>query len=297
MNLPKFLTFSAPAERALHQLDVYKTPLIPTRLRNRADPDSITAKVLPDMFRSRRSSKLVLMSDDRERSEKKSNKEAVVNDTKPYAGEGGLKKLLSRAKRDAEKEKEKEKSEVAISDKDAMTEGHPRSEQLLPSLVPPAPSVSPAIPSDWFTSGASTPSSGGSSLRVGRQKTSRNHIQRPTARLSKSRFSAVYDEEGEGDDVMEGNDRVKERQMLEEAAKNVPIFKIPDGFSFAKDVSLLSTLLPSVILSFINARHLLLFPILTTLKRRKSHLSSPSHFLSQSHRHLCPHPQLCRHNH
>ena len=166
-------------------------------------------------------------------------------------------------------EKEKEKSEVAISEKDAMTEGPPRSKRPLlplPSLVPPAPSVSPAIPSDWFTSCASTPSSGGSSLRVGRQKTSRNHIQRPAARLSKS--------------------------------KNVPIFKIPDGFSFAKDVSLLSALLPSMILSFIDARRLLLpFPILTTLKRRKSQVP-PIFFLKVSHHHLlCPHPQLCRHNH
>jgi hypothetical protein len=232
------------------------------------------------------------MSDDRERSEKKTNKKAVVNDTKPYAGEGGLKKLLARAKRDAEKEKDN--FEVAISVKDAMTEGIPRSEQPLPSLVPPAPSV----PSDWFTSGASTPSSGGSSLRVGRQKTSRNHIQRPAARLSKSRFSAVYDEEGEGDDVMEDNDRVKERHMLEEAAKNVPIFKIPDGFSFAKDVRLLSPFISLSDPNFIDARHLLLSPILTTLKRLKSHLSSPSHFLSQSHRHLlCPHRQLFSHNH
>jgi len=235
------------------------------------------------------------MSDDQDRSEKKSNKKAVVNDTKPYAGEGGLKKLLARAKRDTEKEKEK--FEVAISVKDAMTEGPPRSEPPplpLPSLVPPAPSV----PSDWFTSGAITPSSGGSSLRVGRQKTSRNHIQRPAARLSKSRFSAVYDEEGEGDDLIEDNDRVKERQMLEEAAKNVPIFKIPDGFSFAKDVSLLSAFTSLCDPYFIVARHLLLFPILTTLKRRKSHLSSPSHFLFQSHRHLlCPRRQLFRHNH
>lgn len=230
----KFPNFKAPAERALHHLDVYKIPLVPTRLRNRADPDSITAKVIPDMFRSHRSSKLVLMPDDRE---KKSKKEPVANDTKPYAGEGGLKKLLARAKREAEEEKEK--TEVAIKAKDTMNEISHWWEQpltTLPSMDPPKPSVSSTVPSDWFTKAASAPSSGGSSLRVGRQKVSRNH--RPTARPSKSRFSAVYDEEGEGDDVVEGEDRVRERQMLEEAAKNVPVFKIPHGFSFAKDVSL-----------------------------------------------------------
>ena len=188
----------------------------------RTGSDSITAKVIPDMFRSRRSSRLVLMPDDR--SGAKKNKGPVVNETKPYAGEGGMKKLLARAKLEAEKEKEKEnESETAR----AIGEEPAPLEPSLPPSAPPLPSAS-----DWFKSAvAGAPAPFASSLRVGRQKTSRNHIQRP----SKSKFSAVY--EDEGDDTIEDDDKAKERQALEEAAKKVPVFNIPAGFSFAKEVS------------------------------------------------------------
>ena len=229
-----------PAERALQQLDVYKTPLLPTRMRTGSD--SITAKVIPDMFRSRRSSRLVLMSDDR--SGAKKNKGPVVNETKPYAGEGGMKKLLARAKLEAEKEKEKEKeneNENGGRTGSAIGEEPASLEPSLPSSALPPPPAS-----DWFKSAvAGAPASSGSSLRVGRQKTSRNHIQRP----SKSRFSAVY--EDEGDDTMEDDDKAKERQALEEAAKKVPVFNIPAGFSFAKEVS-------AYVLFFIHSQFFLL---------------------------------------
>jgi nucleoporin NUP1 len=193
----------------------------------RSDADSITANVIPDMFKSRRASRPVLMSDDREKSTAKKNKGPVVNDTKPYAGEGGMKKLLARAKLEAEKERAREKDDGGGQNVD-----DPREEASGPSSVP-LPPPPPLVTSDWFrsaVSGTSTATSG-SSLRVGRQKTSRNHIQRP----SKSRFSAVY--EDEGDDTMEDDERSKERRMLEEAAKKVPQFNISSGFTFAKDVS------------------------------------------------------------
>ncbi|KAF9532413.1 hypothetical protein CPB83DRAFT_833008 [Crepidotus variabilis] len=206
----------APAEKALQQLDIYKTPLLPTRMRS-SNGDSITGKVLPDMFKSRRSSRLVLMPDDGERGRKKHK--SSVNETKPYAGEGGMKKLLARAKLEADKEE----------DPLSSTSGEIKESFLAPppAAVPPPPPPG----SDWFTTAVSgAPSStAGSSLRVGRQKTSRNHIQRP----SKSRFSAA--EEDEGDDAMEDDESTKERKMLEEAAKKVPVFQIPAGFSFAKD--------------------------------------------------------------
>jgi len=191
----------------------------------RSDADLITSNVIPDMFKSRRASRPILMSDDRDKSSVKKKKGPVVNETKPYAGEGGMKKLLARAKLEAEKERADEKDDGGQS-MDNSKEG--ASEPPLVPLPPP-PSL---IASDWFKSAVSgtSASSSGSSLRVGRQKTSRNHIQRP----SKSRFSAVY--EDEGDDAMD-DERVKERRMLEEAATKVPIFNISSGFTFAKDVS------------------------------------------------------------
>ncbi|PPQ63177.1 hypothetical protein CVT24_005722 [Panaeolus cyanescens] len=218
-----------PAQRALSQLDIYKTPLLPTRLRSSNLPASIIATKTPDMFKSKRGSHLVLMHDDGDRPGRKgttSSKSPVVNETKPYAGEGGMKKLLARRKVEVE---EGENESAKPSSEDTM-EGNSRRR---PSPSPPPPPAVPKVPestsSDWFSVAASSvPSTGTSSLRVGRTKISRNHIHRP----SRARFSAVYDDEG--DDAMD-DDREKERKVLEEAAKKAPVFQIPEGFSFAKD--------------------------------------------------------------
>ncbi|KAJ7470391.1 hypothetical protein FB451DRAFT_336370 [Mycena latifolia] len=211
----------APAERALHELDVYKTPLLPTR----------------NMFRPRRSS-LLLMRDDRRASAsgRKSSysfldveepkdkegkqKKAKVNETKPYAGEGGMKKLLAR------RMKEVEEDEEAVND--------PLSQEPDESMLETSQSLPPPVPSDWQKTVASQPASSGSSLRVGRTKTSRTHIARP-GRPSK-KFSAAYEDEiEEAMDDGEDLERQKERQELEEAAKRLPVFEVAPGFSFAKE--------------------------------------------------------------
>ncbi|PPQ66838.1 hypothetical protein CVT26_009617 [Gymnopilus dilepis] len=215
----------APAERALHQLDIYKTPLVPTRLRSSNIPASVAAATTPDLFKSRRSSRLILMQDDRDRPGRRSaGKSPVVNETKPYAGEGGMKKLLARRKQEEEEEGGKEPESTPAE------EPTPRPRQTSPTPVAPPPAP-PA--SDWFSTATSAPPASGSSLRVGRTKISRNHIQRPS-RPSKARFSAVYEEDA--DDAMDDDEtRQKEREMLEEAAKKAPVFNIPADFSFAKD--------------------------------------------------------------
>jgi len=96
---------------------------------------------------------------------------------------------------------------------------------LSPSTSMGAPSL---IQNDCF-SVASGPlsTSGASSLRVGHVK-SRNHIPRPYTIRSSARSLA------EGDGFMP--DRDKEMAMLEEAAKNVPLFNLPANFSFTKNV-------------------------------------------------------------
>lgn len=175
------------------------------------------------MFKSRRSGTLVLMQDDIDRSGRRvsgAGKSPLVNETKPYAGEGGMKKLLARRKQEEEEENDqKEKGDE---------ESTPRARQPSPSPVAPIPVLPVPKGPDWFST-AATSGTSGSSLRVGRAKTSRNHIQRP----SKTRFSAVYDEEA--DDGIDDESQ-KERQILDEAAKKVPAFDIPPGFSFVKPV-------------------------------------------------------------
>ncbi|KAJ7093128.1 hypothetical protein C8R44DRAFT_990041 [Mycena epipterygia] len=245
----------APAERALHELDIYKTPLLPTRSRLRSSasspsdssfPSNVTKAVDPsDMFRPRRSSQLLLMRDDRRTSgsgrkssygfldaeepkEKEGKtKKAKVNETKPYAGEGGMKKLLARRMKEVQEGEEEEPEAHGKEPAGDADESQRETSQSLP--------LPPAIP-DWQKADSSQPASSGSSLRVGRTKTSRTHIARP-GRPSK-KFSAAF--EDEIDDFMDdGEDleRQKERQELEEAAKRLPVFEVAPGFSFAKEAN------------------------------------------------------------
>ncbi|KAF8184993.1 hypothetical protein K438DRAFT_2020217 [Mycena galopus ATCC 62051] len=239
----------APAERALHELDIYRTPLLPTRSRLRtgaSPPDSTKTADPSDMFRPRRSSQLLLMRDDRRASagrkssygfleteepkEKESKtKKPKVNETKPYAGEGGMKKLLARRMKEVQDDEDEEETDVPRPQEptERLDERRPETSPLL--SLPPLP----AEPSNWQKSVLSQPPSSGSSLRVGRTKTSRTHLSRPV-RPSK-KFSAAFDEGDELMDDGEDEERQKEREELEEAAKKLPAFKVPAGFTFAKE--------------------------------------------------------------
>lgn len=218
-------------QKALHELEIYKTPLLPTRLRN-GTGQSITG--VPDLFRPRR--KLVLMKDEGGTDRKLGRKETVSpdkNGTKPYAGEGDMKRMLAKRKLELE-EKDGEREEVPR--KAEKTEGKKKNAGTEAEKVEPPPALPKELPppkDDWYSLASGTSSgTGGSSLRVGRAKSSRNHISRPIAR-TKAKFSAVFEEEG--DEAMLDEDR--EREMIEEAASKAPAFNIPAGFSFAKDVS------------------------------------------------------------
>ncbi|KAJ7632275.1 hypothetical protein FB45DRAFT_746021 [Roridomyces roridus] len=229
-----------PAERALHELDVYKTPLLPTRSRLRTTAASAADPALPpsiiatadtsDMFRPRRSSQLVLMREDRRpnalgrKSKGKTNK-AKVNETKPYAGEGGMKKLLARRLKEVQADEEQD----PVSQPEGQTVASAEDlERVVSQPLPPPPG-----PSDWQKNISAQSATSGSSLRVGRTKTSRAHIARPGR---PSKFSAAFVEEV--DDSMEDEEetrRQKERQELEETAKMLPTFNVPSGFTFAKE--------------------------------------------------------------
>jgi len=185
-----------------------------------------------------------------------------VNGTKPYAGEGGMKKLLARRKREEEEERMKAKAEAMddgredehddevlppekqsrlykaeLIGEEADRTAEKRLQQNTPLTVPPV---------SRFGSSISGPVNyQQSSLRVGRTRISRNHLSRPASR-SNNRFSAVYDEEESDDQMLE--DKGADQIALEEAAKKVPVFEVPPGFSFAKEVSVrsITNLIPAV---------------------------------------------------
>ncbi|KAG2158090.1 uncharacterized protein EDB93DRAFT_744268 [Suillus bovinus] len=269
-----------PAEKALHELEVYKTPLLPSRLKGAP---------IPDTFISKKSRPITLMHDrDRERKKGKGKNKMKdrdgVNGTKPYAGEGGMKKWLARRKREEEvvraykeADREKEKEQTMEEDESASAEAEAErlseqqkkaqeeeaqlKKQMEVAAVPRAPAFEPKLNATREMS-----------LRVGRSRM-RNHIERPTAKRT-NKFSAAFEDD---EDVMDD-----ERAALEEAAKTVPVFEIPAGFTFAKEVDHFMTLMNN------RSHHFRRRPYLTMLQAQKNLPSVPFHFHCLNHLQLPP---------
>lgn len=175
------------------------------------------------------------------------HKEAQANHNKPYAGQGGIKKLLARRRIEEEEERVAEEDDADNSmegqhdEKDEpvkqpakkaaqaaaiVVEDEDTENKKDPFDLPP-----PEVP---FTAGhfnplaPSAPSAAPSSLRVGRAKTERNRdrMQRPQAgpprKSGAARFTAAMDED---DESMEAPEVAKETPK--------PLFTPPAGFSFA----------------------------------------------------------------
>ncbi|KAH8102920.1 hypothetical protein BXZ70DRAFT_1006103 [Cristinia sonorae] len=225
------------AELALHELEVYKTPLLPSRLRG--------SSALPDMFKPRKGAQRVgpslLIDGDRderprlgrsdlESAKKEDGKGKKAKGAKPYEGQGGMKKLLARRRLEEAEELEKEK-EAAMTDNEeiAATEQSEVAKKLTKELeLPVAP--------EPLTVVGGRPQS---SLRVGRTRTARNHA--PAMRpKSKNKFSAVYeDEEGEDAAMFMGTEEVGSdappASTSHEPEVPLPKYEAPKGFSFAKE--------------------------------------------------------------
>ncbi|KAG9318164.1 hypothetical protein JVU11DRAFT_240 [Chiua virens] len=222
------------AELALQELEVYKTPLLPTRLKG--------ATAVPDMFMHKEKKPITLMTDDRPvkprlgtkgkpkgKGKGKKDREAIYG-TKPYAGEGGMKKWLARRKKEEEEAKEQEIAEAMEDEraeeekqcKEAEAEKKREEELKVPPPPPPAPVFEPRVAREGPLS---------SSLRVGRTRIGRNHIEHPVSRRAK--FSAAFEDEDE--DMEESH--AAEHKLLEEAAKKAPVFELPAGFTFAKETT------------------------------------------------------------
>ncbi|KAF7800269.1 hypothetical protein EIP86_011516 [Pleurotus ostreatoroseus] len=221
------------AEKVLRQLEVYKTPLLPTRLRDSAN--------IPDMFQPQsKKARIPLLMHDRERKprlgmiDKGKGRDRIAEGqespgAKPYAGRGGMKRLLARRRM----EEEEEHHHSRLSKLAVIEEADEEEERV----VQPAPALEPSSePKDRVPTIIGGKEQ--SSLRVGRKRNNRNHIERPKIR-GKGRYAAIFDDEDEDSMVMD-EESERERKMLEEAAKNVPEFKPPPSFSFAMDVSYLA---------------------------------------------------------
>ncbi|THV08027.1 hypothetical protein K435DRAFT_959484 [Dendrothele bispora CBS 962.96] len=209
---------AATAEKVLRELDFYKTPLVPTRIRSKMSKQFTGASAgsgVTDMFS--RKHPLILMGDhDRPRKDRKKERTKEANQTKPYAGTGGIKKRLAKARPTPEPEY-KDTSEEVEKVEEAKASDAPLP---VPTSVPP-----PLPEKDSFEVLASA-SSGlqSSSLRVGRAP--RPHLSRPARPARSSKFSAAFE-----DEEMSEESR-KDIEMIEEAAKRAPVFEVSNGFRF-----------------------------------------------------------------
>lgn len=224
------------AEKAFHELEVYKTPLLPTRLRG--------SGTIPNMFLSKKSHSITPMTDARDdkprlgmkgkgkHKDKAKKKDRGTNHSKPYKGEGGMKKWLAKRKVEVQ-QGDKEMGAVetaqddgvhAIQEKQVVGVEEKQQTTVLQNGLPSSDTI--------FKPGAVRSHEGTSFLRVGRTKITRNHIQRPTSVLRK-KFSAVYENE---DDEMD--DTSKSDQKVEDITQKVPAAEILPGFSFADRVSI-----------------------------------------------------------
>jgi nucleoporin NUP1 len=226
------------AEIALQELERYRTPLVPTRLGS-ANVDV----ALPGLFQARKKARaLVLMKrdkrDDKPRlghaskyinssKEKDKDTPSKNKNSKPYSGEGGLKKLLARRKQEVIEAESVEDpdAEAMIDDNERELERPKRTSKIPEPVRSPATfarKVSAPPPSSFVSMTGRKPAHG---------RTSRARTVGPTR--TRNRFTAAYeDDEPDGADDLTTMPEEPSKET-ESVSASLPKFEPPSGFSFA----------------------------------------------------------------
>lgn len=226
------------AEIALQELERYRTPLVPSRIGS-ANVDV----ALPGLFQARKKARaLVLIKrdkrDDKPRlghaskyinssKEKDKDTPSKNKNSKPYAGEGGLKKLLARRKQEVIEAEFVEDPDVQAmaDDNECELERPKRTSKITEPVRSPATfarKVSAPPPSSFVSMTGRKPAHG---------RTSRARTVGPTR--TRNRFTAAYeDDEQDGVDDMTTmpDEPLRERESI---SASLPKFEPPSGFSFA----------------------------------------------------------------
>lgn len=269
-----------PAELALQQLERYRTPLVPTRLGS-----TTVDGALPELFQTRKKARaIVLMKrdkrDDKPRlghaskyisalKDKEKETPSKSKNSKPYAGEGGLKKLLARRKQEELDAETTEDTDVQPMVDDSELEPMPlkRTSKIAEPVRAPATfarkvSAPPTSVPSFGTAGGRKPTT----LRA-----SRTHAKtRTVGPTRRNRFSAAY-EDDEPDDVDDlaavPEEPPKDKEGI---TAGLPKFEAPSGFSFAPPPSVASITQASVTPSVHDE------PPITTLPFTFSKVQTPS---------------------
>jgi nucleoporin NUP1 len=225
------------AEIALQELERYRTPLVPTRL-GLANVDV----AIPGLFQARKKARaLVLMKrdkrDDKPRlghaskyinysKDKDKDTPSKNKNNKPYAGEGGLKKLLARRKQEVIEAESVEDpdAQAMIDDNERELERPKRTSKIAEPVRSPA----------TFARKVSAPPSSFVSMtgrKLAHSRTSRARTVGPTR--TRNRFTAAYeDDEPDGADDLTTMPEEPSKEK-ESVSASLPKFEPPSGFSFA----------------------------------------------------------------
>jgi len=220
----------------LQELEKYRTPLVPSRLGS----DNIDV-ALPGLFQARKKARaLVLMKrdkrDDKPRlghaskyinSSKERDKDTPSKNknSKPYAGEGGLKKLLARRKQEVMEAESVEDpdAQAMIDDNERELECPKHTSKIAEPVRSPATfarKVSAPPPSSFVPWTSRKPAQG---------RTSRARTVGPTR--TRNRFTAAY-EDDEPDGADDSTVMPEEPSIEESISASLPKFEPPSGFSF-----------------------------------------------------------------
>ncbi|PCH38698.1 hypothetical protein WOLCODRAFT_142692 [Wolfiporia cocos MD-104 SS10] len=210
-----------PAELALQNLNVYKVPLLPTRLREmRSRPLQYAERTMRRQVEVEPRSPS--WKPDLDLLEKKGRKGKERK--KPYAGEGGVKRMLARVREEEEEERLREHEDDMEDDSgEEQAEVGVQTQDEIPPL--------PAEGDD----SASRPLEFGREpkLRVGRPTQSRDRID-PHSR-SKNRFSAAFTDEDDEDEIWGDEGRAAASLEKPPMPRPAPRYQPPAGFSFSKE--------------------------------------------------------------
>ena len=236
-----FLLLSAPkqsiAEKTFHELEMYKTPIMPSRLRG--------MKTIPKFLKPKRAHVPIPMTG-HNRDSKSSlglisqHKEKAKDEGKPYAGRSGLNKLLAKRKAEEEEERAEQgldesaeehanKRDIGVSTAFSLDPTYEQSKSMNVSNSLSSFSQDPFKP---LNRDRHQPYG-----RVGRTRKRESgftSVPLRNGRNTANKFSAAFDEDDSIDDQAIVDDDVGKTA---ETQPKKPTFEAPANFTFAKAVS------------------------------------------------------------
>ena len=246
VNVYTEVRVSNMAEKTLHDLEIYKSPIVPSRYKS--------TTVIPQFLKPRKAHVPIPMpakDRDKKPSLGMANKKKAVEKSsgKPYAGEGGLSKLLAR--RRAEEEQislnKEEKSKSWSTKKDiGVSVGIGRSESVTIDSKYSSSAVQTLfsdkeLPAETIFSPREKSSGKAGRIRITRREPI--HRSALTSDRSRNKFSASFEDEGPSEDQIMVDDSVEpepsksaQSNIAEVKESSSSLFAPPSGFSFPSDV-------------------------------------------------------------